>query len=206
MRRAFACTRGRRCRVGWRSTWTWLTRSTSCILRRRAEGHRRKSARRPPPSSAIVVVWRPRLGSESSRVPRVRRRCRCGWHGSRASPHTRARHSSARDDLRRALRPAWVVAARRRPRSGLLWSADRLRRERAGRRQPPPGQGPGGRRGGASTVRTCSMANAGSSSPRRHAKSASSVYLSAVRIAAGPPLTARRTPVSRSVLPSRLNT
>ena len=31
-------------------------------------------------------------------------------------------------------------------------------------------------------------------------------YLSAVRIAAGPPLTARRTPVSRSVLPSRLNT
>ena len=42
--------------------------------------------------------------------------------------------------------------------------------------------------------------------PRRPAKSASSVYLSAVRIAAGPPLTARRTPVSRSVLPSRLNT
>src|SRR5207244_6989743 len=40
----------------------------------------------------------------------------------------------------------------------------------------------------------------------RPATNAPDGYLSAVRIAAGPPLTARRTPVSRNVLPSRLNT
>jgi hypothetical protein len=42
--------------------------------------------------------------------------------------------------------------------------------------------------------------------PRRPARSGPRSYLSAVRSAAGPPLTAMRTPVSFSVVPSRLNT